>query len=316
MNTASLMWKFLGLDRTRKDANIDAGTAVSGGWHQAASELDRQLLAVPDASPVETALRKALAHDLFFLDYQPIFDLEGKVIEVEALLRSHEPVLQKIGPAGYIPVAEESKLIFPIGERVLLMACSSLAEWRSLGLHDVTLAVNVSCMQLVSPGFAEFALRVFEEHQLPPSAIHMEITETILMRDTSAMLAQMTMLAEAGVCFSIDDFGTGYSTLERLSRLPISTMKIDQTFIREIHSNSRMSRMIGGIVELARHLGLDVIAEGVETQEQFELLRAIGCEKFQGYLFARPMGASRMRGLLAANHSLTPEAELPPAVGY
>lgn len=316
MNAVALMGKFLRLGRTRNQGNLDTRPAVTGGWHDMVSLLARERVGAPEADAVEAALRKALANDLFFLEYQPIFDLAGKVVEVEALLRSHEPLLQKIGPSEYIRVAEESNLILPVGERVLQMACRSLAEWRSLELDDVTVAVNVSCMQLVSPGFAEFAICLFEKHQLPPSAIHMEVTETVLTRDTSSMLPQMTALAEAGVCFSIDDFGTGYSTLERLSRLPISTMKIDQGFVREIHSNSRMSRIIHGMVDLGRHLGMTVIAEGVETREQFELLRAVGCEKFQGYLFSKPMGELRIQELLVANYSLALlEEPLAPVVG-
>ena len=317
MNAIALMGKILGRGEESNHGQSDRNPAFSSGWNEVISLLDRQPVVALEANPIEAALRNSLLHDRFFLEYQPIFNLAGRVIEAEALLRSHEPLLQKIGPSAYIPVAEETNLILPVGERVLRMACASLAEWRGLGLDDVTVAVNVSCTQLVSPGFAELALRLFEKHQVLASAIHMEVTETLLPHDTSSMLAQMTMLVEAGICFSIDDFGTGYSTLERLSRLPITTMKIDQSFVREINSNGRMFHIIRGMVDLARHLGMDVIAEGVETEEQFELLRAVGCERFQGYLFSRPLGATRIRELLIANRSpVPPEQLLPRAVGY
>jgi EAL domain-containing protein (putative c-di-GMP-specific phosphodiesterase class I) len=314
MNANALMGKFLSLGRARNNGKLNVNPVLSGGWDQTVSHLDRQPVIALDANPVEAALRKALVNDSFFLDFQPIFDLGGKVTEVEALLRSREPLLQKIGPSGYIRVAEESNLILRVGERVLLMACRSLAEWRRLGLESVTMAVNVSCLQLVSPGFARFALGLFEEHRIPAATIHMEVTETKLARDTTSMLAEMSLLAEAGVCFSIDDFGTGYSTLERLSRLPVSTMKIDQSFVREMQDNSRMCLTIRGMVDLARHLGLNLIAEGVETQAQFDLLRAAGCEKFQGYLFSRPVGTPQIRELLVANRLLVPQVA--PAVGY
>ncbi len=311
------MGKFLSLGRARNHGKLNVNPVLSGGWDEAVSQLDRQPVIALDANPIEAALRKALADDSFYLDFQPVFDLGGKVTEVEALLRSQEPLLQKTGPYGYIRVAEESNLILRVGERVLLMACRSLAEWRKLGLEGITMAVNVSCMQLVSPGFGAFALGLLKEHGIPPSAIHMEVTETTLTRDVTSMLAEMTLLVEAGVCFSIDDFGTGYSTLERLSRLPVSTMKIDQSFVREMQGNSRMCATIRGMVDLAGHLGLNVIAEGVETQAQFELLQGAGCRKFQGYLFSRPVGTEQIRELLAANQPPVPQVkDLAQAVGY
>lgn len=303
MNAIALMGKFLGLNGARR-GDAAAAPARLSGWDRTVSLLESRTVVKPEHNPVEAALRKALVTDLFFLDYQPIYDLAGKVIEVEALLRSHEPLLQKIGPAEYIRVAEECNLMVTLGERVLLLACTALAEWRSLGLSGVTVAVNVSCLQLINPGFAEFVLQLLDQHRIPPTAIHMEITETIRMPDTSAMLAQMTILSDAGVCFSIDDFGTGFSTLQRLSRLPICTMKIDQSFVQELPGNGRVDGIMRGMIDLARHLGMEVIAEGVETQQQFDLLVAAGCQQFQGYLFNRPMSEPRMRELLIANYSL------------
>ncbi|HEX3987625.1 MAG TPA: EAL domain-containing protein [Acidobacteriaceae bacterium] len=310
------MGKILGVGRARDHGDRKSNPALPGGWEEAVSLLDRQPVVAPDVSPVEAALRNALENDRLFLDYQPIFNASGKVVEIEALLRSRDPLLQKAGTSEYIRVAEESNLILAVGERVLLMACRGMTQWHDLGVHDVTLAVNVSCMQLVTAGFARLALALFEEHRIRPATIHMEITESKLARDTTSMLAEMTLLAEAGVCFSIDDFGTGYSTLERLSRLPVSTMKIDQSFVREIRSNERVFATVQGMVDLARHLGLEVIAEGVEMQEQLELLRSAGCTKFQGYLLGRPVGAPAMTDLLIANRSVGDPEYLPPvAIG-
>jgi EAL domain-containing protein (putative c-di-GMP-specific phosphodiesterase class I) len=247
---------------------------------------------------IESALRAALAEDGFSLSYQPIFEKAGHIVEVEALLRAQHPLLARIGPGEYIPVSEVTGLILPIGENVLRMACERLAKWRASGLDAVHMAVNVSCIQMVSPGFAERALGILSEHGIPPEVLHLELTETTLLRDTPPLEAQMRLLAEAGVAFSIDDFGTGYSTLERLAKLPISTMKIDQSFVREIEHNSRALGIVRAMADLARHLDLDLIAEGVEHAEQVTMLSAIGCHKFQGYYFSRPVSAEQILALM------------------
>jgi EAL domain-containing protein (putative c-di-GMP-specific phosphodiesterase class I) len=250
------------------------------------------------AREIEAALRAALAGNRFSLSYQPIFDQERRVVEVESLLRAQHPLLARIGPGEYISIAEKTRLILPIGERVLRMACARLQDWRSRGLDRVHLAVNVSCIQMVSPGFAESVLAIFAEHEIPPGLLHLELTETTLLRDTPPLEAQMKMLAEAGVAFSIDDFGTGYSTLERLAKLPISTMKIDQSFVREIEHNSRSLGIVRAMTDLARHLHLDLIAEGVEHAEQVKILAGIGCHKFQGYYFSRPVSGDEILALM------------------
>jgi EAL domain-containing protein (putative c-di-GMP-specific phosphodiesterase class I) len=247
---------------------------------------------------IESALRAALTSGGFSLHYQPIFDKAGRIVEVEALLRAQHPLLARIGPGEYIPIAEETGLILPIGELVLRMACERLSKWRSLGLDTVHLAINVSCIQMVSPGFAERALSIVREHAIPPEVLHLELTETTLLRDTPPLEAQMRLLAEAGVAFSIDDFGTGYSTLERLAKLPISTMKIDQSFVREIEHNQRALGIVRAMTDLARHLSLDLIAEGVERAEQVTMLAAIGCYKFQGYYFSRPVSPEEILAVM------------------
>lgn len=254
---------------------------------------------------IEAALRASLADGSFSLSYQPIYDQTGRIVEVEALLRAQHPQLQRIGPSAYIPIAEEAGLILPIGEQVLRMACAQLAEWRSLGLNGVHLAVNVSCIQMVNPHFAETVLDIFAEHQIPPELLHLELTETTLLRDTPPLVRQMQLLAEAGVSFSIDDFGSGYSSLERLSKLPISTMKIDQSFVKEIEHNSRTLSIVRAMTDLAQHLKLDLIAEGVERAEQLEILKAIGCHKFQGYFLSRPVTADEMVTLMLAAKAKT-----------
>jgi EAL domain-containing protein (putative c-di-GMP-specific phosphodiesterase class I) len=258
---------------------------------------------------IRSALRAALASGGFLLNYQPIFDLEGRVVEVEALLRAQHPLLERIGPAEYIPVAEETGLILPIGDLVLRMACARLRDWRASGLDTVHLAVNVSCIQMVNPGFAERVLSIFAEHEIPPGVLHLELTETTLLRDTPPLVAQMQLLAEAGVAFSIDDFGTGYSTLERLARLPISTMKIDQSFVREIEQNQRALGIVRAMADLAQHLCLDLIAEGVEHSEQVAMLTAIGCRKFQGYYFSRPVSGEEILALMLDAKKKLPEPE-------
>lgn len=258
---------------------------------------------------IEAALRATLAADEFSLSYQPIFDRERRVVEVEALLRAQHPLLARIGPAAYIPVAEETGLILAIGEHVLRMACDRLSEWRDRGIDSVHLAVNVSCIQMVSPGFADRVLAIFAEHAIPPEVLHLELTETTLLRDTPPLVAQMQILAQAGVAFSIDDFGTGYSTLERLATLPISTMKIDQSFVREIEHNSRALGIVRAMADLARHLSLDLIAEGVEDAEQVKILSQIGCHKFQGYFFSLPLSAEEILALMLEAKKKAPDSD-------
>jgi EAL domain-containing protein (putative c-di-GMP-specific phosphodiesterase class I) len=291
MNLTTLLDTLLGSGNSvLADNGLIRDNAVPSFWHRVA--LRRR------AQRIEVALRASLAAGSFTLNYQPIFDQFGRIVEVEGLLRAQHPLLKSIGPSDYIPVAEERGLILPIGEQVLRMACDRLSEWRAAGLDGVHLAVNVSCIQMVSPNFAERVLEIFAEHQVPPGILHLELTETTLLRDTPPLVAQMRALAEAGVAFSIDDFGTGYSTLERLAKLPISTMKIDQSFVREIDYNNRALGIVRAMADLARHLHLDLIAEGVERTEQLEILNAIGCHKFQGYLLGRPMAAEQVLALM------------------
>jgi EAL domain-containing protein (putative c-di-GMP-specific phosphodiesterase class I) len=268
----------------------ESNPAIRSTWHRASERRKSR--------EIETALRATLDSEGFSLSYQPIFDQKSRVVEVEALLRARHPLLELIGPGGYIPVAEETGLILPIGERVLRMACERLHDWRTSGLDAVHLAVNVSCIQMVNPGFAERALAIFAEYGIPPQVLHLELTETTLLRDTPPLEAQMRLLAAAGVAFSIDDFGTGYSTLERLAKLPISTMKIDQSFVREIEQNQRALGIVRAMADLARHLNLDLIAEGVERAEQVTMLLAIGCHKFQGYYFSRPVQGDEVLALM------------------
>jgi EAL domain-containing protein (putative c-di-GMP-specific phosphodiesterase class I) len=269
-------------------------------WSHASSVVWQRLSGLWSANAIERALRRCLARGKFFLHFQPIFQQDGRIVEVEALLRTHDPLLQRIGPAEYIPIAEESGLILPVGEQVLRLACARLSEWRSSGVDSVRMAVNVSCIQLLSPSFAERAVSIFTEYSIPPGLLHMELTETTLLRDTIPLTAQMQKLAEAGVSFSIDDFGTGYSSLDRLSKLPISTMKIDQTFVREIDQNSRALGIVQALADLARHLHLDLIAEGVESAGQIEALSVIGCRKFQGFLLSRPLPPDAVLALMLA----------------
>lgn len=275
----------------------------------AAPSLSHRLSLRRKTREIEAALRATLAQNGFSLSYQPIFDREGRVVEVEALLRAQHSLLARIGPAEYISVAEETGLILPIGEHVLRMACARLSHWRSSGLDKVHLAVNVSCIQMVNPGFAERVLAIFAEHAIPPEVLHLELTETTLLRDTPPLVAQMRLLAEAGVAFSIDDFGTGYSTLERLAKLPISAMKIDQSFVREIEHNSRALGIVHAMTDLARHLKLDLIAEGVEHAEQVKILSQIGCHKFQGYYFSPPVSAEELLALMLEAKKKVPEPD-------
>jgi EAL domain-containing protein (putative c-di-GMP-specific phosphodiesterase class I) len=267
------------------------------------------------ATEVEVALRNALSTSQLEVYYQPIYNNIGHLSRVEALIRGVDEFLRKTGPAVFIPVAEESGLILPLGQWVLNESCRQMAEWRAMGIASFQLAVNVSARQLVQPSFAEKVLQTLQRHQLPPQILHLELTETTLMNDFSSMIHSMKRLAEAGVLFSIDDFGTGYSSLARLSELPISTVKIDRSFVLKLTDNAPAVGIVRAIVHVSRHLNLEIVAEGVENAEHIRILRELGCDLFQGFYLGRPLAPDALvekakRDAIATPFQDSPQARL------
>ena len=239
----------------------------------------------------EHFLREALERNRFQLYYQPQCRADGELIGFEALIRLHHPERGFIPPAEFIPVAEDSGLIVPIGLWVLRETCRQIASWRDRGAPPVPVAINVSAVQLSKSDFAEQVATALLEYELDPSLLEIELTESMIMGNFDEALAQMLQLRGLGVQLSIDDFGTGYSSLSYLHRLPIQTIKIDQSFVRAMDSEVSTRPLVEAIIAAARSLKCNVIAEGVETNAQRQDLARMGCDQMQGYFFGRPLPA-------------------------
>jgi diguanylate cyclase len=256
---------------------------------------------------LETELRRALEREEFVLYYQPKVDMEsGNIVGMEALLRWQSPERGLVAPGEFIPMLEETALILPVGEWVLRAACKQARAWQAAGLPDVHIAVNLSTLQFKQPDFAGLVLGILEENGLDPAlgAIELELTESLLMNNAAGAVETLIKLREAGIHFSIDDFGTGYSSLSYLKRFPINSLKIDQSFVRDLSVNKEDEAIVAAIIALGHSLGLNVIAEGVETMAQLDRLREKGCNEMQGYLFSRPVPAANMTQLLQSGEKL------------
>jgi len=241
---------------------------------------------------LESSLRYALERGELTLFYQPRVDLRnGAIVGFEALLRWKHPELGMVSPGQFIPIAEESGLIVPIGEWVLREACRQNQAWRDAGLPHVRMAVNLSCVQFRQPDLEVHIASVLEETGLDPSGLELELTESILLQDADATIETLRTVKEMGIHLSIDDFGTGYSSLSYIKRFPVDALKIDQSFVREVTSSPEDAAITTSIVLMGKSLNLTVVAEGVETKSQLEFLRVLECDEAQGYLFSRPVPA-------------------------
>lgn len=236
------------------------------------------------------ALQHAIKRDELHLVYQPKLDLDaGRITGVEALLRWRSSEFGDIPPSLFIPLAEEIGLIGAIGEFVLERACGELARWRAAGLTEVSMAVNLSVAQLGHSDLVQHLQDTLQRHDLPPERLELEITESMLMVDPERARAILERINGLGVSIAIDDFGTGYSSLAYLQRLPLDTLKIDQTFVAKLTFSPDDETILGTIVLMAHALGLNVVAEGVETAEQMDYLREKDCDEVQGYAVSRPL---------------------------
>lgn len=248
---------------------------------------------------MESSLRKGIEDGELVLHYQPQIDLfTGHIRGMEALVRWNHPQKGMVSPGDFIPLAEETGLIVPMGEWVLREACLQNKHWQQLGFKPIRITVNLSARQFLKGDLVQSVADILQETGLDPKFLELEITESMIMNDVETAIYIMNQFTELGVHLAIDDFGTGYSSLAHLKRFPLTTLKIDRAFVKDLTTNDEDEAIVRAIVALAHSLNLQVIAEGIETQEQYEFLKERGCEQGQGFLFSRPFPADEIRSFL------------------
>ena len=258
--------------------------------------------AVNARSNLEADLRQGLARGELLVHYQPVVNHQATLLGAEALVRWRHPQRGMISPGDFIPLAEQTGLILPLGQYVLQTACAQLQRWgqQSETAH-LSISVNVSARQFRQPEFADSVLQVLQDTGAPAHLLKLELTESLLVNDVEDTIAKMHALKMHGVGFSLDDFGTGYSSLSYLKRLPLEQLKIDQSFVQDLLSDPNDAAIARTVIALGHSLGLAVIAEGVETALHQEFLALAGCDAYQGYLFGRPMPVQAFEdGLLSS----------------
>lgn len=284
-----------------RHANIAMSHAKTSGRNALCFFDPAMQVGIEERAALEADLRLALLNQQFQLFYQVQTNAEGLAIGAEALLRWFHPVRGMVSPLQFIPLAEESDLILPIGQWVLETACAQIKQWEADELtRDLQLAVNVSVRQFHRADFVEQVLSALQKSGANPAHLKLELTESLVLKDIDDAIAKMEQLKKHGVRFSIDDFGTAYSSLSYLTQLPLDQLKIDQSFVRNIGLKSSDAIIVQTIINMARNLGMEVIAEGVETQHQCEFLEQAGCQNYQGYLFSKPLALSAFSSFLAA----------------
>lgn len=249
-----------------------------------------------ERAQIELDLRHAVDRCQLVLHFQPIINSEGRTICVEALLRWNHPTRGLLGPNQFIPLAEKSGLISSLGIWVLHKACEQLVDWSSVvQANNLKIAVNVSARQFHQEDFVEQVLHALRRSGANAKQLKLELTESMFLDDVDDVIAKMTILKAHGVSFALDDFGTGYSSLSYLQRLPLDQLKIDKSFVRDMLSSKNSATIVSAIVRLAHSLEMDVVAEGVETEQQKQFLAACGCRHYQGFLISRPLPAENIR---------------------
>jgi len=254
---------------------------------------------------LENHLRKALDRDEFRLFYQPQVNItDREIVGMEALIRWQSPSMGLISPARFIPIAEETGQIVPIGEWALRTACEQFHVWQEKGYQLKFITVNLSARQFKQPNLIDTIVNILKQTEVDPHHLELEITESIAMEDVDFTIKMLNRLREMGIGISIDDFGTGFSSLNYLRRLPLSTLKIDQTFIADIGTSLYGAEIVSTIIALAHNLDLRVIAEGVEAEEQARFLQDKGCSIMQGFLLGKPLPAQDVEQLLTGEKSI------------
>ena len=304
--TPSIGIAFYPIDAANKDDLIrNADTAMShakaqggNGYRFYGAEMNAM---VSQRLALETSLRYALERNEFLLYYQPQVNLHsGKIIGMEALLRWQHPERGLVSPAEFIPLLEETGLIVPVGEWVLRTACAQNRAWQNAGLPPMRMAVNLSAHQFRQADLTEMVCQALQDSGLEPELLELEVTESIMIQDLQTTITTLNQLHVIGIQISIDDFGTGYSSLSYLKRLPISKIKIDQSFVRDICADPDDAAIADAVISLGHSLKMQVIAEGVETAEQLDYLRAHGCDEMQGYYFSHPLPAEAFAELVSS----------------
>jgi diguanylate cyclase (GGDEF)-like protein/PAS domain S-box-containing protein len=281
-----------------RDADTAMYRAKKSGGNQYMYVSQEISAATLEATEMEKHLRRALKDGGLELHYQPLYTRDGQLCGLEALVRLRDPILGLVYPDRFIPIAEESGLIVPLGNWVLDECCRQSREWQDRGFHPVRIAFNVSPLQLTRFDFSSYVIERLRHYRLSPSALEMEVTESTVMRNIGQVARQIDTLARMGIHFSVDDFGTGYSSLAHLHQLPVQTLKIDRSFVERINEPNGTYAIVQAIVFLAHSLGLIVVAEGVEREDQLTLLWQLDCDRVQGYYFARPLPAAAIARLL------------------
>ncbi|HZE52100.1 MAG TPA: GGDEF domain-containing phosphodiesterase, partial [Bradyrhizobium sp.] len=248
---------------------------------------------------LESALRRALDRDQFALHYQPKVDMTtGQITGVEALLRWTHPDLGVLPPAQFIPLAEETGLIVPIGRWVLRKACAQNMAWQRSGLRPVSMAVNLSPRQFLDEDLLQDIDGALAASGMPPVLLQLEVTESMVMRNVSRAVKVLDAIQSRGIRLAIDDFGTGYSSMSLMKQFPIDTIKIDRSFVRDLPDDSEDKAITQAIISMGKALGMTIVAEGVETAEQETFLRDHACDEMQGFLFSKPVPSQQLAELL------------------
>ncbi len=295
-------WEVEGLVKNADMAMYDAKESGGSAYRFFTEEMNRKALF---RMKMESSLRKALERNELALYYQPLVNEDNRIMGMEALLRWHHPEMGLILPAEFIRITEETGIIVPMGRWVLNTACTQTKRWHDMGFTGLFVAVNLSARQLQEPDFEQMVLDVLENSGLPPDCLQLEVTESSVIQNPEVCIAKMNALRARGVTFSIDDFGTGYSSLSYLKRFPIDTLKIDRSFVSDAMDNRGDQEIIKTIIDMARNLNIDTVAEGVETIEQREFLSSYGCNSMQGFLFAHPIPVDEFKDLLEKQNGLS-----------
>jgi diguanylate cyclase (GGDEF)-like protein len=301
-----------GADELLRNADVAMYRAKARGKGRYEVFVPEMHAALVDRAQLEGELRTAVERNELTVVYQPIVHLHTeRAVGFEALARWQHPNRGHVSPATFIPLAEDTGVILTLGRWILEEACKEAAKWEgySLGTEPFTVSVNVSSRQLEQPSFTTDVARALELSGLAPQRLTLEITESVIMRDSKTMLQRLNELKALGVRLAIDDFGTGYSSLAYLQRFPVDIIKVDRAFVDPIAKNGNDAALVQAIITLSDALDLRTVAEGIEVAEQHSLLRDLGCHLGQGYLFARPMRASDARNLLAAERRGRPKGD-------
>ncbi|HEY6896616.1 MAG TPA: EAL domain-containing protein [Rhodocyclaceae bacterium] len=289
-----------------KHADIAMYRAKDQGRNNFKTFTEEMQIKISHRMQLETHLRKALERNEFLLHFQPQVSIEsGQIVGAEALIRWQHPELGLVSPAQFIPIAEDNGLIVPIGEWVLDEVCRQMAAWRQQGIAEVSIAVNLSARQFRQQNLHLLIESKLRQHNISSLSLELELTESMVMQDPEATLVTLRQMKDVGLRIALDDFGTGYSSLAYLRHFPIDILKIDQSFLTNVINNRHNAAIVASIISLAHNLGLSVIAEGVEAEDQLDFLREENCDMFQGFYFCRPQPAATFAQALARGYSLS-----------